>query len=78
MCFNEKTSSPAGLNKKYSIYRKSTDSGLFWLPRSTFKVSFPNVQAKFQKKIPGQFPGEVVSNIVLDFELSIFKRVRGE
>ena len=55
--FNEKMSSLAGLKKSYSIFRKSTDFGHFWLPGSTFKVDFLNVQAKFQK-ILGQFPGE--------------------
>ena len=49
-------SSLAGLKKRYSIFRKSTDFGHFWLPGSTFKVDFLNVQAKFQK-ILGQFPG---------------------
>ena len=47
----------AGLKKNYSIFHKSTDFGHFWLPGSTFKVNFLNVQAKFQK-ILGQFPGE--------------------
>ena len=47
----------AGLKKSYSIFRKSTDFGHFWLPGSTFKVEFLNVQAKFWE-ILGQFPGE--------------------
>ena len=50
-------SSLAGLKKSYSLFRKSTDFGQFWLPGSTFNVEFLNVQAKFQR-IPGQFPGE--------------------
>ena len=49
-CFNEKMSFLAGLKKKSNpIFRKSTDFGRFWLPRSTFKVDFLNVQAKFWK-----------------------------
>ena len=48
-------SSLAGLKKSYLFFRKSTDFGYFWLPGSTFKVNFLNVQANFQK-IPGQFP----------------------
>ena len=54
--FNEKMSSLAGLKKSYSLFRKSTDFGHFCLPWFTFKVSFLNVQAKFQK-ILCQFPG---------------------
>ena len=54
--FYERTSSLAGLKKRYSIFRKSTDFGHFSPPRSTFKVDFPNVQAKF-RKILAQFPG---------------------
>ena len=50
-------SSLAGLKKSYSIFRESTDFGHFWLPGSTFKVNFLNVQAKI-RKILGQFPGE--------------------
>ena len=46
--FNEKISSLAGLKKNYSVFRKSTDFGYFWLSMSTFKVDFLNVQAKFQ------------------------------
>ena len=46
--FNEKMSSPAGLKKKFSLSRKSTGFGHFWLPRSTFKVDFFNVQAKLR------------------------------
>ena len=53
---NGKMSSLAGLRKSYSSFRKSTDFGHFWLPRSTFKVDFLNVQAKF-RKILCQFPG---------------------
>ena len=49
-------SSLAGLKKSYSILRKNTDFGLFWIPGSTFKVDFLNVQAKLQK-ILGLFPG---------------------
>ena len=41
----------------YSISRKSTDFGHFWLPKSTFKVDFLNVQARTQK-ILVQFPGK--------------------
>ena len=47
--FNESMSCVAGLKKSYSIFRKSTDFGHFWLPGSTFKVQFLNVQAKFRK-----------------------------
>ena len=54
--FSAKMSSLAGLKKSYSIFRKSTDFGHFWLPGSTFKVDFLNVQAKFRKTL-GQFPG---------------------
>ena len=41
--FNDTMSSLAGLKKSYLIFRKSTDFGHFWLPRSTFKVDFLNV-----------------------------------
>ena len=47
--FNEKMSSLAGLKKKLFNFRKSTDFDHFWLPGSTFKVDFLNVQAKFSK-----------------------------
>ena len=53
--FNEKLSSLAGLKKSCSIFRKSTDFAQFWLPGSTIKVDFINVQANFQK-ILLQFP----------------------
>ena len=49
-------SSLAGLKKNFSVFRKSTDFGHFWLPRSTFKVDFLNAQAKF-RIILSQFPG---------------------
>ena len=52
--FNEKMSSLAGLKKSYLISRKKTDFGHFWLPGSTVKVDFLNVQANFQK-ILGMF-----------------------
>ena len=54
--FNEKMSSLVGLEKSYSFFCKSTDFGHFWLPGSTFKVDFLNVQANFQTII-GYFPG---------------------
>ena len=50
-------SSLAGLKKSYLIFRKSFDFGHFWLPGSTFKVDFLNVQAKFRKilrSVPGR------------------------
>ena len=53
--FNERMSSVADLKKSFSISRKSTDVGHFWLPRSTFKVDFRHVQAKV-RKIHSQFP----------------------
>ena len=43
--------------KSFPISSKSNDFGNLWVPRSTFKVDFLNVQAKFQKHF-GQFPGE--------------------
>ena len=50
-------SSLAALRKNLcTLTRKSTDFGHFWLPRSTLKVDFLNVQAKLQK-ILVQFPG---------------------
>ena len=55
--FIEKKSSLVGLKKSDSIFCKSADFGPSRLPRSTFKVVFLNVQAKFQK-IFGQFPGK--------------------
>ena len=55
--FTEKIGSLAGFKEVYSISRKSTDFGQFWLQRSTFKVNFLNVQAKFRKKFC-QFPWE--------------------
>ena len=54
-CFNEKLGPLAGLKKNCSFSCKSIDFGHFWLPRSTFKVDFVKVQAKFQK-IFGGFP----------------------
>ena len=69
--FNEKISSIDGLKKSYSNFRKSTDFGQFWLPRATFQVNFLDVQANFQKSMV-RFLGQVVGNIVLNFELSIF------
>ena len=47
--FNEEMSFLAGLKKNYSISRKSTDFGRFWLPGSTFKVDFLHVGNNFQK-----------------------------
>ena len=47
--FDEKMNSLAGLKKNYSISRKITDVGHFWLPRSTFKVDFLNKGEEFQK-----------------------------
>ena len=74
--FGEKVGSLAGLKKGYSIFLKSTDIGHFWLPGSTFKVVFLNVHAEFEKS-SNIFLGEVVWNIVLEYGLSIFKKVRG-
>ena len=54
--FNEKMRSLAGRKKSYSLFRKSTDFGPFWLPGSTFKADFLNVEAKF-RKIIGQLRG---------------------
>ena len=54
--FIENMSSLAALKKSYSFFCKSTDFGQFWLPRSTFKVDFLNVQPKYQN-ILSQFPG---------------------
>ena len=73
--FNEKMSSLVGLKKSYSISRKSTAFGHFWLPRSTFEVDFLNVQGKIQKSLVS-FLEKVVRNIVLKFELSTFKKAR--
>ena len=42
-------SSITGLKKSFLNFRKSTDIGNFWLPRSEFKVNLLNVQAKFHK-----------------------------
>ena len=54
--FDKKMSSPAGLKKSYSIFRKSINFGHFSLSGFTFRVNFLNVNAKFQT-IHGQFPG---------------------
>ena len=59
-------SSLAALKKSYSIFRKSTDFGHFWLSRSSFKVDYLNVQAKF-RKIFGQFPGGGCSEVWVKF-----------
>ena len=67
--FNEKIGSLAGLIKGYSISRKSTDFGHFWLPSSTLKVDFLNVQAKSLKNTQSVPWGKVDRN-VLNFELS--------
>ena len=61
--------------KSYSISRKSTDFGHFWLPRSTFKADFLNVQAKIEKL--ESLLQEVVRNIMLNFEPSISSDLRG-
>ena len=75
--FNGKMSSLAGFKKKYLIFCKSTEFGHFWLPESTFKVHFLNVQAKFPKNSMVIFLGEVARNIVLKFALSISSGLRG-
>ena len=76
--FNEKMSSLVGHWKKsFSIFRKSTNFGHFWLPGSTLKVDFLNVQTKFQKVLGFFWGGEVVGNIVLIFELSVSSGLRG-
>ena len=54
--FHEKMSSLAGLRRSCSVFRRSTEFGHFWLPRSTFQFDFLNVQVNFQKLL-GQFPG---------------------
>ena len=69
-------SSLDGLKESHLISCDSTDFGQFWLPRSTFKVDFLNVQAKFQKTL-FCFVGKIVRNIVLNFELSISAGLRG-
>ena len=61
--------------KIYSIYRKSTVFGHFWLPRFTFRVDFLNVQEK-NRKIHGHFPEGGCWTHVVSFELSFFKKVR--
>ena len=71
-----KMSSLAGLNKSFSISRKSTAFGLFWLPRSTFKVDFLNVEAKFRNSLV-KFLEDVVGSIVWGFKFSIFSGCRG-
>ena len=62
--------------KSYSLFRKGIDFGHFWLLGSTFKVDFLNVQSKLQK-ILGQFPGQVVRNILWNFGISISAGLRG-
>ena len=68
-------SSLAGLKKSYLIFRESTGFGHFRPAGSTFKVNFLNIQAKF-KKSSVSFLEEVVRNIVLNFQPSLFKKVR--
>ena len=76
-CFNEKTSCLAVLKKSYSIFRKSNDFGHFWLHGSTFRVSiFSTYRQNFKKSLV-IFSREVVWKILLNFQLSIFKKVRG-
>ena len=74
--FNEKKSSLAGLKKSYSIFRKSTDFGHFWLPGSTFKVIFLNLQAKCQK-ILGQYRGAGCSKHCVKFSAFFLQKGAG-
>ena len=53
---------------------KTTDFGHFWLPRSTFKINFLNVQENFGKSLV-RFLGEVVWNLAC--EISIYSGLRG-
>ena len=50
-------SSLPGLNKKFFSFSQKFGFGYFWLPRSTVKVNFLNLQSKLQK-IHGQFLGK--------------------
>ena len=75
--FNEKMSSLDGPKKSCSFFRNSTDFGHFWLTGSTFKVDFLNIRENSKKSSVSSL-GEVVRNIVLNFELSIFETVRGD
>ena len=60
--------------KNYLLSCKSTNFGHFWLPRSTFKVDFLNVQPKFWKNSVNFL--EKVKNIVLKIEFPIFSGLR--
>ena len=74
--FIEKMSSVAGLIKKIILSRNKLISGLFSSPRSSSIVNFLNVQAKFWK-LQKNVSEEVVTNIVLKFDLCIFSGLPG-
>ena len=56
--FKGKMSSLVGLKNSYWISSKSTEFGNFWLPSSTFKVDFLNVQAFFRINLGSFVRGE--------------------
>ena len=74
--FNEKMSSLAGLKKSYAIFRKSTLLAIFDYLGPSSKSIFSTYRQNFEKSLVS-FLGEVVRNIVLNFQFSIFKRVQG-
>ena len=76
MVFEKETDLQLPSTKRDSISRKSTDFGFFWLPRSSFKVGFPNIEENFQST-PVKFLGKVPSNIVLKFEICSLKKFEG-
>ena len=74
--FNEKMSTLAGLKKSYSIYRKIPILAIFDYLGPPSKSIFSTYRQNF-KKSSVKFLGEVVSSIVLNFELCISSGLRG-
>ena len=69
-------SSLAVLKKSYSIFRKSTDLANFDYLGPHSKSIFSTYRQKIKKSL-ASFVANVARNIVLNFELSIFRKVRG-
>ena len=74
--FNEKMSSLAGLKKVIQFYAKVPILAIFDYLGPPSKSIFSTYRQNFEKSSVC-FLGGIVRNIVLNFQLSIFKKVRG-
>ena len=74
--FNENISSLGGLNKKLIEFLSKYQFWPFLTTWVHLKIDFLNLEAKFQK-IREEFTGGFIRNVVLNFELSIFRKVHG-